>query len=82
MKHSSRLQKGMLCALLCFDKKVQQYRIQYFNISQRHSTLVMDNRMKSDKRAAFDITFLPDTSSEDISQTMSIVTSNQAIMMI
>lgn len=73
LHQSKRLEKGMLCAILCLYHDTNQLSAHYFNIEQRESTYALKRRGKG-KRAAVQLTLLPDYDEQTTFNALSIAT--------
>lgn len=82
MRQSTRLEKGMLVALLCLNLDGNKLSIHYFEIVQRESTFSLRDRHQNSDRAAVQLSMLPDASQEDVRELMCLVTGvNQRVTM-
>lgn len=72
MHKSTRLEQSMLSPIILVDHDTNELLIQYFNIQMRHSTFVLAARNGHEERAAVDLSILPDATSDDIRETLSI----------
>ena len=59
--HTGRFEKGMLVALLCLDTKTNQLEIYYLQVHELQSTDSMSIRGGQGRKAAVQLSFLPDT---------------------
>lgn len=71
---SGRLERGMLCGILCLNHVANELSIYYFSIHQKQKTYTLVSRYGNHKRAAVQLALLPDSNQEEMQNAMSIAT--------
>lgn len=72
MHRSSRLEQGMLVGVLLLNHDTNELSVQYFNINFRQSTYCLATRNGHEKRAAVDLSILPDATEDEMRNALSI----------
>lgn len=72
MHRSDRLQQGMLVGVLLLNHDTNELSIYYFNVNFRQSTYCLATRNGHNKRAAVDLSILPDATGEEMREALSI----------